>query len=133
MIHQLLSNLNPKLDKRTFAYVFRSAPLDGLGKHSFAIIQEDEGLTYIVESQIADQFNQNYHLLYCKITLQVDSPLTAVGLTFMVSSELAKLEIPCNLIAGFNHDHIFVPTSDAKQAHQCLMQLQLSYQNKRPG
>ena len=30
--------------------------------------------------------------------------------------------ISCNVIAGFHHDHIFVPIEKAEEALQCLLQ-----------
>ena len=59
-----------------------------------------------------------------RITLGVHSSLEAVGLTAVVSTLLAKHEISAaNMIAGYHHDHLFVPANDAERAVELLIQL----------
>lgn len=60
------------------------------------------------------------------ITLQVHSSLEGVGLTAAVSETLAKSGIPANMIAGYHHDHVYVPANLAEQAMELLVQLQQS-------
>ncbi len=43
------------------------------------------------------------------ITLTVHSDLQAVGLTAAFAAALAQADIPCNVVAGAYHDHLFVP------------------------
>lgn len=45
------------------------------------------------------------------MTLQVYSALEGVGLTAAVSQTLAEHDIPCNIVAAFQHDHVFVPSA----------------------
>ena len=52
---------------------------------------------------------------YGSISL-VHSSLEAVGLTAIVSGKLAAYEISANVIAGYYHDHIFVPEQFADEA-----------------
>ena len=54
----------------------------------------------------------------------MNSDLAAVGLTAAFSSELARANISCNVIAGLNHDHIFVPVEQALAALEVLLSLQ---------
>jgi hypothetical protein len=57
------------------------------------------------------------------ITLRVHSALEAVGLTAAVSAALAREGVSCNVVAGFYHDHLFVPHDSAAQAVRLLEDL----------
>ena len=54
------------------------------------------------------------------ITLTVNSALDAVGLTAAVATALTNDGIACNVVAGFHHDHLFVPTESAQAAMAAL-------------
>ena len=62
-----------------------------------------------------------------QITLGVHSALDGVGLTAAVSAALAACEIPCNVIAAYHHDHLFVPAALAEAALAALDALQRTY------
>lgn len=81
----------------------------------------------IVERKVADRLHLSYDYVSSWITLEVRSSLSAVGLTAAFSSELAKHDISCNVVAGYYHDHIFVNIKDAHRAIQVLNQLSESY------
>lgn len=57
------------------------------------------------------------------ITLRVHSALDAVGLTAAVSLALTDAGLSCNVVAGFHHDHVFVPYDRAAQAVDVLKAL----------
>jgi hypothetical protein len=59
-----------------------------------------------------------------RITLTVPSALDGVGLTAAVATALADAGIPCNVVAAFHHDHLFVPAAMAKRAVRVLLDLQ---------
>ena len=58
-----------------------------------------------------------------QITLGVFSALDGVGLTAAVSGALASLGIPCNVVAAYHHDHVFVPEARIDEALTALKRL----------
>ncbi|MEL7199646.1 MAG: ACT domain-containing protein [Pseudomonadota bacterium] len=60
---------------------------------------------------------------FARITLQVHSDLEGVGLTAAVATGLAAEGVACNVIAGFHHDHIFVPWERRDDAMAILQKI----------
>lgn len=74
----------------------------------FATVAEDEGLSVVAdlaEMQAAGMVSQPW----ARISLTIHSDLAAVGLTAALSAALTAEGISANVIAGFHHDHVFVP------------------------
>lgn len=120
----LLRSMQPTLNQGT--YVFASVP-DGqqLPAHSIvASIREAEGLSVVMEESAAQQARLSPVFRCAWITLSVKSDLEAVGLTAAFSTALTNASISCNVIAGLNHDHIFVPVAQASSAMAVLRALQ---------
>lgn len=84
---------------------------------------EGEGGSLVVEQAVADEAGLPYEGTFAWITLQVHSSLQAVGLTAAVSSALAEKGVPCNMLAGFYHDHILVPSDRVIDALAVLQNL----------
>jgi hypothetical protein len=55
--------------------------------------------------------------------LEVHSALEAVGLTAAISNVLKDAGISCNVVAGYTHDHLFVPVDRAQDALAALRTL----------
>lgn len=88
-----------------------------------AMIREDEGLSIVVEQDRADLLGLGYDFVAAMITLRVHSSLEAVGLTAAVATALARAGISCNVVAGNQHDHLFVPAERAGEALHVLEEL----------
>lgn len=85
----------------------------------FAVIREKEGLTLVVAKDKAAGLDFGTTPMRC-ISLTVHSSLDAVGLTAAIATKLTTLGISANVIAGFYHDHIFVPANRASDAVAAL-------------
>lgn len=109
----MLSGMAPMLDARAWFFVLveGAPPAD-----AFAVIREDEGTTAIVAGERAG-------MAFGRITLMVHSALEGVGLTAAVSGALAGAGIACNVVAGYHHDHLFVPWERREEALELLQRL----------
>jgi hypothetical protein len=107
----MLAGMAPVLNAREWRFVVTegAAPAD-----AFAIIREDEGTTAIVPGEGGG---------FARIILQVHSALDGVGLTAAVATALAQAGIACNVVAGFHHDHLFVPWDRRDEALERLQRL----------
>jgi hypothetical protein len=121
----LLREIRPVLNPG--AYVFCTA-LDRnvLNNVDFVgVFQEAEGWTVVLAREVADELGLSYSFVAAWITLTVHSDLEAVGLTAAVAQVLVQENIPCNVVAGFYHDHIFVPIAKAAAAMEQLHNLMI--------
>ena len=118
----LVRNLEPRTLPNT--YVFCSVEDADYGDLShtgpLASFAEPEGLTLVLTRESADEESLAYEGTFRCISLQVHSSLEAVGLTAAVTGELATQGISANVIAGYHHDHIFVPSSQVESALSLL-------------
>lgn len=113
----MLAGMAPSLHERPFRFVAHGPEddfIDLLGR-MFAFIREEEGVTLVIRAH-DDQPGP----LFAGITLRVHSDLEGVGLTAAVASALADVGIACNVIAGFHHDHLFVPWERREEALEAL-------------
>ncbi len=109
----MLAGIAPVLDARRWAFLaVEGAP----PQDAFALIREDEGLAAILPADDGG---------FARITLMVYSALDGVGLTAAVASALAERGIACNVVAGFHHDHLFVPQERRDEALAILQRLSL--------
>jgi len=119
----LLRSMQPKLNPGEYVFCF-VVELNKIQINDVvSIMREQEGFTVVVEKKIADQFKLSYSFVSKWITLTVHSSLEAVGLTAAFSSALANKNISCNVIAGYYHDHIFLPVEKADEAMEVLKNL----------
>jgi len=116
MIAQMAPQLRP--GRWTFVCVDPAgAEAAALRDRALAAISEPEGLSLILAEAEARAAGLPVDLPMAHILLRVTSALDGVGLTAAVAGVLADADIPCNVVAGHRHDHLFVPVA---QAHRAL-------------
>ncbi|MBT9553003.1 MAG: ACT domain-containing protein [Hydrogenophaga sp.] len=115
-------------DLRPETYVYCTFPDHRLpvGLAPICTFTESEGLTAIVEFSQAIRVQVPYIFEAKLITLTVHSSLEAIGFLAMISTALAKAGIPCNAVAAFHHDHLFIPVDRADDAFSLLNALSQS-------
>ena len=122
----MLAGMTPVLTEGEFVFcsinetdvIGRAMPM-ALGS-----FKEVEGLTVILARADAKALGFDDALPMRRITLEVFSALDGVGLTAGVAAALAAENIPCNMIAAYHHDHVFVPAAMAERAIAVLRELQ---------
>jgi hypothetical protein len=123
-LSKLLAHLRPVLDDTEYA--FGLLPSGGklpLALEPLGTFRESEGTTVIAPSSELAASRLAHTPGWAKITLEVHSALSAVGLTAAVSSALAEAGISANVVAAFHHDHLFVPWGRRKEAVAILEKL----------
>ncbi|MDJ0921882.1 MAG: ACT domain-containing protein [Henriciella sp.] len=83
------------------------------------LFREQEGLTVITKA--AEDTPEDNRWAW--LELSVYSDLQAVGFLARVATALAEADVPCNAVAAFHHDHVFVPIGKADRAVQALEKL----------
>jgi len=122
-IKELLKEMKPVLDRTD--YVFSTKERFQIDEEiitlsPIATFLESEGMTVVVSKMNAEKHKLSYDTIFHKITLEVHSSLEAVGLTAAISTALASRNISANVIAGYYHDHIFIPKDKADLALETL-------------
>ena len=118
----LIRNLEPRTLPATYVFCSVEGANYGALSHTspLASFAEPEGLTLVLTRENADEESLAYEGTFRCISLQVHSSLEAVGLTAAVTGELAAHDISANVIAGYHHDHLFVPSRQAESALRLL-------------
>ena len=119
----LLSSMSPTLDTTCWCFaVVTQAEYKALADIAVGSFREAEGMTLIVPWEDAAMLANKSEPM-ARITLEVHSSLAAVGLTAAVSTALAEAQVSANVVAGYFHDHIFVPSNLGETALACLERL----------
>jgi ribosomal protein S18 acetylase RimI-like enzyme len=117
----MIAGMAPVL--RDGRFVFAETEDAALLARAFAVVREDEGTTAILPVALAADAGLDTGLPMACLTLTVHSALDGVGLTAAVSRALARAGLPCNVVAGARHDHLFVPAARAEAALSLLQRL----------
>ena len=121
---KLIRHMNPEMDDRSYLFTVYDAGSSAPELLDYwAMIREKEGTTYIITADEAQKYGIRAERNFKRITFNVYSSLEAVGLTAAVATELARHDISANVVAGYYHDHLFVPEEKAKEALAVLQRL----------
>ena len=123
-LNALLSRMEPVLNEGTYVYVMSNGTLPLDHSKIVASIREAEGTSLILEESFAESEGLEPVFKCAWITLNVNSDFAAIGFTAAFSAVLGKAGVSCNVVAGINHDHIFVPSHQAALAMSELKALQ---------
>lgn len=118
---ELLGTLAPELHRGE--YVFCTVEAVPSGVDPVVMVAETEGITLVLPKEQAAQLGISGVFTCAWITLGVSSALEAVGLTAAVSTALTSDGISANIIAGYHHDHLFVPLDRADDTMAALAAL----------
>lgn len=121
-LQDLIEQLSPTLDPNSYVYCTVAHAKYGELEHLKPIVSltELEGLTLVIPLEQAETEGLDYYRVFRRITLKGHSSLEALGLTSVVTNLLAERGITTNVVAGFYHDHIFVPSDRADEAMEAL-------------
>ena len=122
-LDKMLKGLKLDLSDQIFVFVTVETLANIQLNEVFAIVNEVEAYTLVLSKEKADQLDLPYHYQAAKISIQVHSALEAVGLTAALSTQLAKVQMSCNVIAGYYHDHLFVDYHQREKAIDALLEL----------
>lgn len=122
-LNELIGNMKPVLQPGNYVFCSVASNEHIHTKSMIGLFREREGTTVILQQQEADELGWTYDFVAAWITLEVHSNLHAVGLTAAFAGALAGAGLSCNVVAGFYHDHIFVPVAAAQKAMEVLVQL----------
>ncbi|MCT2399869.1 ACT domain-containing protein [Novosphingobium mangrovi (ex Huang et al. 2023)] len=116
----MIAGMNPRLDPQRWVFCTGGPLLE----EALATFREDEGLSQILPLDAAREAGHDVSSPMMRIVLEVHSALDGTGLTAAVSGALDEAGIPCNMVAAYHHDHVFVPEGDAERAQEVLKRLQ---------
>lgn len=120
---KLFRDMQPVLQPQNYVFCTTPALPDLGGIVPRMVFAEAEGTTLIVTQDEADVLGLDAAFPSRMITLNVHSALDAVGFLAKISTALAALGMGVNPVAGYYHDHLFIPADRAKDAMACLQKI----------
>ena len=121
-LNVLINSMKPYLNAGQYVFcTLKTIEIDV--NNCLFFFKENEGTTVVCLKEYADNQHYTYQSTFSWITLSVHSALEVVGLTAAFSDALAQHNISCNVVAGFYHDHIFVPKNQGAKAVEVLENL----------
>lgn len=121
-LETMLRDLTVTVRPGRFTVAQTEGPI-AIGPGVEAVLREEEGTTVVATVEAAAREGWDVGFEAAWLTLDVHSALEAVGLTAAVATALAAEAIPCNVLAGYHHDHLLVPVERADDAVACLARL----------
>ncbi len=118
-----LASLDVERRPGVFTFVAVPEPTAELITRSHATVVEGDLTTLVLLSEDAQAAGLEVVTEMAWLTLTVHSRLDAVGLTAAFSSALGDAGISCNVLAGYQHDHLLVARDRADDAIAVLRSL----------
>ena len=122
----MLAGMEPVLHDGVWVYALVPDTVDAGALPFVALVREAEGMTVVLAEEAAQAAGLTVRFRAAWITLTVHSDLAGVGLTAAFSRVLGEAGISANVVAGYHHDHLFVPYEQGPQALEALRALQAS-------
>ena len=119
-LDKMLASLEVERRPGVYTYVAVPVPTPGLLAAAHAMVTEGETTTLVLPTEAARRAGLPVDIELAWLSLTVQSSLEAVGLTAAFATSLGEHDIPCNVLAGYRHDHILVPVGKAQQAIDAL-------------
>ncbi|MFI9847180.1 ACT domain-containing protein [Nonomuraea sp. NPDC051941] len=123
-LYALIKSMDPSLHEGTYVFAIIKGDIPGHLK-PISMVREDEGTSIILHKAQAEEHEIPYVYPAAWITLRVHSSLETIGLTATISHHLAANGISCNIVAGYYHDHLFVPSDSGSMAIKILRKISL--------
>ncbi|RKF17253.1 ACT domain-containing protein [Roseovarius spongiae] len=112
--------MDPVLAPEVYVFCTLASRRVPTGLRPLMTFEEAEGTTLILRRDEAEVAGIAHAFPARMITLNVHSALEAVGFIAHVASALAAEGMGVNPVAGFHHDHLFVPEDRAEDAMRVL-------------
>lgn len=109
--------LIPKLINGKFQFVTTKSAI--VSENAIGMIRESEGTTLVIPT------NETDGEIFALISLINKTQLIQTGITAKFSNALLEAKIPCNVFAGFYHDHIFVPFDMKEKAIEIISLIEI--------
>jgi uncharacterized protein len=122
-LETLLRTLSADLIDGTYVFVTAAEMPDLNSVVPRMLFREAEGISLILLKEEAEALGLAYEFPCRMITLNVHSSLEAVGFMARIATELAKQNMGVNPVAGFYHDHLFVPLGREDDALMILAEI----------
>lgn len=122
-LDKLIAGMDPELQPGVYRFVTCVSPTQTQRRAARMVFEEPEGVTLILAEPDAEGLDGVSPFRARMLTLNVHSALDAVGFLAAVTGELARHGISANCVAGFYHDHLFVPADRAQEALDLLVRL----------
>lgn len=120
VLQKMLASLAVERRAGVFTYVAVEVPTPGLLAAAHAMVTEGTLTTLVLPVESARRAGLPIVIELAWLSLTVQSSLEAVGLTAAFSKILGDAGISCNVLAGYQHDHILVPIERADDAIAAL-------------
>lgn len=123
-LQALLRSLSPALDPLVYWFC-HVAPSWAAGSIPLlARLEESEGSTIVLSAGHGAEAGLEPSFVARRIVLTVHSDFAAVGMMAAVARALADRGVPCNVLAGVYHDHLFVGENDTAIAMSAIHEIQ---------